>query len=391
VEIPYDSVLVRYGEIALKGPIVRRSFEERLCANISDCLENAGIEHGIERRRGRILLKTPESKEASKSLSKVFGIVSTSPAITTGSSVEDILASSLDLARCRILTGTKFAVDTNRGDKSFSLTSQEINSRVGEAIRVETGARVDLDSPEVKIGIDIREKTYIFDQIIPGPGGLPLGTAGRIISLFSGGIDSPVGAYLMMKRGCESHLLYMDNSPYVEEGTTVRAIRVAEILQRYSSGFDMNLLVVPYGHVLKKIIDRCPRRLTCILCKRTMTRIAGAVARKEGCDAVMNGSSLAQVCSQTMTNLSLTLSVGDVPALMPLVGLDKEEIVNIARRIGTYEASSSRTMGCTAVPRYPKTSPTLKEIEDAESQLDIEELVAESLEGIRRMPLGRDR
>ncbi|MBU7004358.1 MAG: tRNA 4-thiouridine(8) synthase ThiI, partial [Theionarchaea archaeon] len=165
---PYDAVIVRYGEIALKGPVVRKSFEERLCSNISDCLENVGIAHRIERRRGRILLKTSEARQASVSLSKVFGIVSTSPAVTTGSSVEEILASSLDLARHRIQMGTKFAVQTNRGDKSFPLTSQEINSKIGEAIRIETGAKVDLDNPEVKLGIDIREDTYIFDETVPG-------------------------------------------------------------------------------------------------------------------------------------------------------------------------------------------------------------------------------
>lgn len=384
---PYDTVIVRYGEIALKGPSVRRSFEERLRGNISDCLNKDGIDHVVESMRGRILVRTSRAGDACRSISRVFGIVTVSPAISTSSCMEDIVESTLSLARSVVTPGKSFAVSTNRGDKSFPITSQEVSSRVGETVRVETGGRVDLGNPDVVLGVDVREETYIFRETLPGPGGLPLGTAGRVMSLFSGGIDSPVGAYLMMKRGCESHLLYMDNSPYADVATTERAVGVAQILSRYSCGFEMKLFVAPYGHVLRSIIENCPRRLTCTLCKRMMTRIAGAVAGMEGCDAVMNGSSLAQVCSQTMPNLALTLSVGSVPVLMPLLGFDKDEIISIARRIGTYDSSSTRTEGCTAVPRHPKINPTPGEIEKAELELEMEKLIAEAIGGIQRISL----
>ena len=386
----YDTVIVRYGEIALKGPAVRRFFEERLCENISDCLKKDGIDHAVGRMRGRILVSTPRAGDACESISRVFGVVTASPAITTSSRIEDILESTLALARPVVAPGTSFAVSTNRGDKSFPMTSQKVSSRIGEAIRVETGGHVDLGDPDVVIGVDVREDTYIFRETFPGPGGLPIGTAGRVMSLFSGGIDSPVGSYLMMKRGCESHLLYMDNHPYADAATTERAVEVARALSRYSCGFEMKLFAAPYGEVLRSIIDKCPRRLTCTLCKRMMTRIAGAMACREGCDAVMNGSSLAQVCSQTMSNLALTLSVGSVPVLMPLLGFDKEEIISMARKIGTYEASSTRTEGCTAVPRHPKINPTPREIEEAEAGLEIEKLIADTIRGIQRISLSPD-
>lgn len=383
----FDCVLVRYGEIFLKGPTVRREFELRLASNISDCLDRAGIDHTLSRTRGRMIIKTSIPKEACTAISKVFGVVSVSPAVTIESNLQAIGRSVLRLATGKIDVDTSFAIDTNRGNKSFPKTSQDVNTEIGEMVRMETGGRVDLGNPSVTIGIDIRERTYIFDEIISGPLGLPLGTAGRTLSLFSGGIDSPVATYMMMKRGCEQVLLYLDNTPFTGADSMQRAIEVAKVLNSYSYGSRMKFLMVPHGHSLSSFIKKCPHGLTCTLCKRMMTRVAEEVARIEGCSAIINGSSLAQVCSQTMTNLALTISATSMPVLMPLVGFDKEETIKIAKNIGTYKESSSPVTPCSAVPRWPRTRPGQRDIESAESKVDIQNLLKCSIDGIKEIDL----
>ena len=383
----YDSVLVRYGELSLKGPLVRRKFELRLAANIGDCLKRAEVDHVISRTRGRIVVGTSQPMRASELVSKVFGVVSASPTVSVPPKIEAIKEAALQLAKQRIVQHTFFRVDTNRGDKSFPMSSQQVNVEVGEEIRRETGGKVNLESPSITIGIDVRHKAFIFDQVLKGPGGLPLGTAGKAISLFSGGIDSPVATYLIMKRGCEVVLLHFDNAPFCPARSRDRTVKVARVLASYACGSRMKLLVAPLGHCLSSFIDDCPRGLTCTLCKRMMTRIAERVANLQGCTAIVSGSSLAQVCSQTMQNLALTVSASCIPVLMPLVGFDKEEIVDIAERIGTYGESTGVAVTCTATPRYPRTAPTRKEIEEAEAGLDIELMVKRSLDRIEEVEL----
>jgi len=324
---------------------------------------------------------------ASELVSKVFGVVSASPTVSVPPKIEAIKEAALQLAKQRIVQHTFFRVDTNRGDKSFPMSSQQVNVEVGEEIRRETGGKVNLESPSITIGIDVRHKAFIFDQVLKGPGGLPLGTAGKAISLFSGGIDSPVATYLIMKRGCEVVLLHFDNAPFCPARSRDRTVKVARVLASYACGSRMKLLIAPLGHCLSSFIDDCPRGLTCTLCKRMMTRIAERVANLQGCTAIVSGSSLAQVCSQTMQNLALTVSASCIPVLMPLVGFDKEEIVDIAERIGTYGESTGVAVTCTATPRYPRTAPTRKEIEEAEAGLDIELMVKRSLDRIEEVEL----
>jgi len=382
-----DYVLVRYGELSLKGPVVRREFESILMRNISDCLDREGIEHEVSRVRGRILIKTARSREASAAISKVFGVVSSSPALSVRSELGEIREAVRHLAAERIGRETTFAIDTNRANKSFPLTSQEVNEELGDVVREERGGKVDLKNPSVTIGIDIRDRTYVFDERFRGPGGLPLGTSGRTISLLSGGIDSPVAAYLMMKRGCEQVLLYFDNDPFVGIDSRNRAVRVARILNSYACGATLKLLVAPHGHSLKAFVENCPRGLTCTLCKRMMVRVAGEVARREGCQAIVMGSSLSQVCSQTMENMVLTSSASSIPVLMPLIGTDKEDVIATAKRIGTYEESTRRVEPCGAVPRRPRTRPDLAEVQEAEENINVEGLVRESLEGLEVIDL----
>ncbi len=387
MDVGYDCVLVRYGELSLKGPMVRKKFELRLAQNIGDCLRRANLDHEISISRGRLIIGTSHAVVASELVSRVFGVVSASPAITVPTELDAVKNAALRLARERVTAHTPFRVETNRADKSFPLTSQQLNAEVGERIRRETGGMVDLENPAVTIGIDIRHRTFIYDRVLRGPGGLPLGTSGRAISLFSGGIDSPVATYLIMKRGCEVVLLHFDNAPFSPAASRERTVRAARIVAGYGCGSRMKLLIAPLGHCLSSFIERSPRGLTCILCKRMMTRIAGRLAEVHGCQAIVSGSSLAQVCSQTMENLTLTLSASPIPVLMPLVGLDKEEITGIAKRIGTYDESTSIPVACTATPRHPRTAPTREEVEEAESKLEIETMVRRSIQGIESVDL----
>ncbi len=384
----YDCALVRYGELSLKGPGVRRKFELRLIQNISACLDDAGLSHEISRIRGRLIVKSSNPEFVCRTLSKVFGIVSCSPAVCVGLDAEAMAQAAVDLSRATMKEGGTFAIETNRGNKAFPLTSQEVNHFVGERVRIATKGRVDLRSPETTIGIDIRDSAYVFQATIKGPGGLPMGTGGRTISLFSGGIDSPVATYLVMKRGCEMILLYCDNTPFCAEDSMDRMMGVAKVLSSYASGFPLRVIVSPMGECLSTLVKVCPRNLTCTMCKRMMTRIAAALAEINRCSAIVTGSSLAQVCSQTLANLALTLTVSKIPVLTPLVGFDKEEIVVLARRIGTYERSIASVAPCRAAPTHPLTHPSLEEVEEAESRVDVQGLVDQAVKGSWELDLG---
>jgi len=382
-----DVVLVRYGEIFLKGPQVREGLESLLASQISRCLERVGITHKVKRMRGRMVVKTPDPRGACEAVRNIFGIVSVSPSFTVEKALADIAACAVEIARASIAEGETFAIDANRADKTFPLTSQDINSTVGESVRVATDATVDLGDPDLTIGIDIRDDAYLYIEVVDGPGGLPLGTSGRGLCLFSGGIDSPVACYLMMKRGCEQELLYFDNQPFADSTTLDRAVSVARRLRAHSCSSHIKMLVAPHGHSLEDITRQAPRGLTCTLCKRMMVRVADAVASERGLDVIINGSSLSQVCSQTMPNLKLTILASRTPVLMPLISFDKEEIVAISRRIGTFDASIAPATECSAVPDQPRTKPTLAEVIDAESKIDVNGLVGTTLDGIREIEL----
>ncbi len=381
----YDGLLIRYGELSLKGAPVRRSFEKRLVHNISACLSRKGVDFRIRSPRGRIVVETEDVEGVRDAVERVFGIVSYSPYLQVRKDLESIKEAAAELASRRISPGVSFAVRCTRADKSFPVMSQDVNAIVGSEIQRRTGGSVNLTSPQITIGIDIRDRAYLFDRTFLGQGGLPLGTAGKVLSLLSGGIDSAVATFMMMRRGCETVLVYMDNSPFGTEGMRKRAIEVANVLGRYCCGSKMELLIVPHGHSLLSFIKRCPRGLTCTLCKRMMVRVAEALAGLEDCEAIVNGSSLGQVASQTLRNLALTVSATKYPVLLPLIGFDKEEIIHTAKAIGTYEPSIAAVGSCTAVPSKPRTAPTLKEVLDAEESVDLESLVKKSLDGIQRI------
>ncbi|AEH24572.1 tRNA uracil 4-sulfurtransferase ThiI [Pyrococcus yayanosii] len=324
-------IIVRYGEIAIKRG-KRKEFEKKLVENILAALKRKGIGGRVKLVRGRILVDAPD--DATDVIAKVPGVVSVSPAREMEyEEVPKYLKEAL-----KGLNPKSFKVDTQRLDKGFLKTSLEVNREIGAFVVKEFGWKVDLENPELTIGIEIiNGKAYVFFEKIKGVGGLPVGTQGKVIALLSGGIDSPVAAFLMLKRGAEVITLHFD------QGTNARRVveRTVEILSEYSPK-DIELIVENHFEILKpyvKVLSDINRReWTCVFCKVAMLRRAAEIAKEEGAFGIVTGDSLGQVASQTLANLYLETMSVRFPIYRPLIGFDKEEIVAIAKKIGTYQA-----------------------------------------------------
>ncbi|WP_457754245.1 tRNA uracil 4-sulfurtransferase ThiI [Thermococcus sp.] len=324
-------ILVRYGEIAVKRGR-RREFERKLMENILAALRRKGIEAKAELIRGRILVDAPD--EAAKIIAKVPGVVSVSPAREMSyEEVPNYLREAL-----KGLNPKSFKVETQRLDKTFLKTSVEVNREIGAFIVKEFGWKVDLENPELTIGIEIiKKKAYVFFEKIKGVGGLPVSTQGKVVALLSGGIDSPVAAFLMMKRGAEIIAIHFD------QGKNARKVveKTVNILNDYSPR-EIELIIENHFEVLKPYVVTLNRlnmrEWTCVVCKIAMLRRAAEIAKERGALGIVTGDSLGQVASQTLTNLYFETMSVRFPIHRPLLGMDKEEIIRIAREIGTYQA-----------------------------------------------------
>ncbi len=371
-----DSVLVRYGEIALKDAWTRKSWERTLASNIVFYLKEAGIDHQLSLERGRIFVLAPDPRAAAI-IADVFGVVSTSPVWTCEPDLETIerVASQIAVGR----RPESFAIRSRRGGGEISST--EIAIEVGAAVQERTGAKVDLTDPELEIFVEAREKkVLVFTDVVRGVGGLPLGTQPRMLALISGGIDSPVAAWMMMRRGCPVSLLYFDAQPYVD--ALPQAKKSAEALGRWTSGRKMNFIRVPMGEGLSEIKEAEPRA-TCLLCRRLMYRIARLVMEEEGACGVVTGYSLGQVASQTPANIMAEQSGIDLPIYHPLIAMDKSEIVDLARKIGTYRATADAG-SCSAAPKKPMTRAKSEEIRAMEAELGLAETASKLFAGRER-------
>ena len=379
----YNLIIARYGEVGLKSQKVRSRFERKLVKNIK-----ASIDCDVDRNQGRIYIFPQIFDDAIKSLNRVFGIVSYSPAISTYTDFEDIdktLGEYVEnLISENILDeNTKFAIRCRRvGDHDFS--SQEMAAYCGGVVRKRILAPVDLTNPDLTIFVEVRgEDTFIYHEKIPGPGGLPLGTQGKVVCLVSSGIDSPVATYLMMKRGCEVIALYCDNDPFTSKKALNNYNKLIDQLQKYAAGVPIKKCVVKYGDYLQKARDDAPEKMTCILCKSGMYKIAEKLANKMGALAIVDGSSVGQVASQTLNNILTTRYGVDMPVLSPLIGLDKTEITKIAEQIGTFEISKIDDGGCSAVPRYPETKSDLERFMDASESMNQDEEIIKAFKTIK--------
>ncbi|MFA6673248.1 MAG: tRNA uracil 4-sulfurtransferase ThiI [Methanoculleus sp.] len=354
--------LVRYSEVFLKSEPVRREWERALVRGIERALP--GVK--ARRERGRIWLAGDVDPEV---LRKIFGIVSFS--LCDVVPLDDLPAGLLTFCEGHgIGDAATFALRIRRIGK-HPFTSRDLAERLGDLIRSEyPHIRVDLDHPEREIFIEVRDGTcYLFDRKIPAAGGIPPGVEGTLVALVSGGIDSPVAAYLMMKRGCRIVPLYVGLEGYLNETNFARAKATVEALRRYQP--DIELLVVRDGYLARArrtLEERGEERYTCLLCKRRMYRIAAEVARQVGAKGFVTGESMGQVASQTLDNLAVLTDAAAIPVYRPLIAFDKEDVVRLARDIGTFDASIAPAGGCGAVPARPSTAAaveTVRALEEA--------------------------
>jgi thiamine biosynthesis protein ThiI len=359
-----DLWLVRYGEIFLKSDYVRRQWEKALVENIRELLPGCRVRS----ERGRIWVGGPVDTEK---LRRVFGIVSFSPVVRC--TLENLGGTLLSLCRDRGFRDLRtFAIRMRRvGTHPF--TSREKAVELGNLVRHEfPDLEVDLDHPDIELHVEIREEDcYLFTEVIQGAGGLPLGVEGSLVALVSGGIDSPVAAWMMMKRGCRIIPVFVALETFLDDDATARAEKVVGVLRLYQPG--IRLRVIPDSFLAcakEQLIRNRQEKYTCLICKRRMYRVAEAVAREEGARGIVTGESLGQVASQTLANLLVLDDAATMPVYRPLIGLDKEEITRVAREIGTFGSSTAQVKGCQAVPRKPSTSAALEKIREIEADLD---------------------
>lgn len=393
--IKFHWVIVRLGgEIGIKGNWTRRFYERQLIRNIRNALKSSEIPfEKIVHEYGRVYVKTENAVEASHVLNRVFGVSSVSPAVSTSSQLENIVAKSLELADKMLREGNCFAVRCHRVG-AHPYTSTDVNREVGKQILTTFEARkikVDLKKPERIIGIEVRgDNAYVFSDTLKGVGGMPLGTQPKVVCLLSGGIDSPVACWLMMKRGCPIIPVYFDNSPFTNEATTQKAMSTARKLFEWATGFPQRLHIIPHGQNLSVFQEKCSKRLTCLLCKRMMYRIAERIAEKEKAEGIVTGESIGEQASQTLQNLRvLNEATQKYPVYRPLLGFDKTETEDLAKKIGTFEISIKKAKGCTAAPNKPATKAKIEEVWMAEGELDIEEMVKSSLANSKIIDLSK--
>ncbi|MEM2234699.1 MAG: tRNA uracil 4-sulfurtransferase ThiI [Desulfurococcaceae archaeon] len=369
-------LLIRYGEVAIKGRTTRSFMERRLVDNLSDALNKNAITYGkAVRVPGRIIIGSFSSEEdalnASEHVARVMGVVSVSPSVIARfTDVEDIVEKSIEFFRNRV-RGNSFAVCVNRiGVHEF--TSLDLEKVVGQRIKDSTGLKVDLEKPDYTAYIEVRGKyIYLYDKVIGGPGGLPIGSEGVVLSLFSGGIDSPVATWYAMRRGCRTDMVLF-NLGGEEQVRSV--LKVAGVLvKKWAYGYEPRLHVVDLRALVPRILLSSPEGYVVIVVRRLMMKLASILAEKIGAKALVTGENLGQVASQTLDNLYVISNASKLPVLRPLVGFDKDEIVKLAKRIGTYDYSIEVKEYCPVGTRRVTTKAVLSKVIEIEKEVGISE------------------
>jgi len=380
----YNKMLLRFGEVGLKGKN-RAFFIRALAANVRRALNSQGLDYRISTPYGRIFVDLPPDCNLDKvvpALERVFGLVSFSPVVQTDLNMEAIGAAALN----ELLADGKpetFRVAARRSLKSFALNSMEINRELGGFLLDSCpGLKVDLHKPQRVVNVEVRQDgAYVFSRVFPGSGGLPVGVTGKGALLLSGGIDSPVAGWLAMKRGISLEALYFDTPPFTSPRALAKVEKLAKILANWAP---VNLHVVNFTSVQRSLMENVPEDLTITIMRRFMFRVAEKLARRWGALALITGESVGQVASQTLESMLTINSVVSLPVLRPVVALDKVEIMDMSRKIGTYDTSIEPFQDCCAlfVSPHPKTRPTLAQADAAEANLDIEHLVVEAMSTI---------
>ena len=327
---------------------------------------------------------------AYEAMKHVFGVVGLSRAKACEKTKEAMLETAKSYLGDQLSRARTFKVESKRADKTFPMTSIALSQWVGgELDDLYPNLTVDVHNPELTVHLEVRDyAAFVHADPEPGAGGLPVGTSGRALSMLSGGIDSPVASWMMAKRGVALEMIHFYSYPYTSPEAKQKVLDLAQLLTPWTGRLTVH--VVPFTRIQEELRRSCPEDYFTLLMRRFMMRIAEGVAHRTGCHAIVTGESLGQVASQTMDAMAVTGAVTDLPVFRPLVGMDKEEVVRLSRKIGTFETSILPYEDCCTVftPRHPRTRPRLEDVETIEAPLDIDGLVKEALEGIERVQLG---
>ena len=384
-----EIILLKLGEVVLKG-LNRRSFEDKLMSNIRRRLQHCGKFQVVSRQSTIYVEPAGEGcdmEEAYALCKRVFGVIAVTRARPCPKDKDAMVSCAKSYLGDQLAKAKTFKVETKRSDKHFSMNSMEISQYVGGALHdAYPHLKVDVHDPELCVHVEVREKAaYVHGPSEPGAGGLPIGMGGKAVSLLSGGIDSPVASWMIAKRGVQLELVHFFSPPYTSQQAKEKVIALARELTPWCGR--MTLSIIPFTEIQEEVRRACPEDHFTLIMRRFMMRLAERVARRTGCKALVTGECLGQVASQTMDALTVSDDACAMPVLRPVIGMDKEEIVRLSRKIGTFDTSILPYEDCCTVftPRHPRTHPVLEEVVQYEAALDIEGLIQRAMEGVERV------
>lgn len=382
-----EIILIKLGEITLKG-LNRRTFEDILKKNIKNNLRDLGafkISSAQSTLYVEPLSDNVDLDEVSARIEKIFGIVAFSRACVCDKDMEDIVSKGLEYLSEELEEASTFKVEAKRSDKKFPLKSPEICAYAGEKILEKfPHLTVDVHNPDIIVTVEVRDfAAYVRGSVIRGAGGIPVGTGGNAAILISGGIDSPVAAWMMAKRGIKLTAIHFASPPYTSERAEQKVVKLLKKVSLYSGR--MTMYTVPFTEIQEVIQSSCPEELFTIIMRRMMMKISSRIARDNDCTALITGESLGQVASQTIHALACTDEAADMLVFRPLIGMDKEEIITISRKIDTFETSIEPYEDCCTVftPKHPRTRPVLKYIKQAEEKADFDAMIEKALSNLK--------
>lgn len=387
-----EIILIKVGEIVLKG-LNKRAFEDVLLKNLRKRLYKAG-NFEIKIAQSTISVSPKDNSAdielASEIVGKTFGIATYSRACKADKDIDDIQQKAVEYLEEALEDAKTFKVEARRSDKKFPMTSPQISAQVGGYILEKfPHLKVDVKNPEITVTVEVRDFcAYVRGGVLKGAGGIPVGTGGKAAILISGGIDSPVAAYMMAKRGVELTAVHFASPPYTSQRAEEKVHRLLEIVSQYSGR--MTMYTVPFTEIQEQIRDKCPEELFTIIMRRLMMEISERIAIDNDCAALITGESLGQVASQTIHAIYCTDIACNMPVFRPLIGMDKDEIVALSRKIGTFETSIEPYEDCCTVftPKHPRTRPVLKYVEKAQNELNCNEMIEKALANLKITQIG---
>ena len=363
-----------------------------LATNVRKALARAGMDHPVRQERSQIRVDLPDGSDTSpalSALSRVYGIARIAPALRTGLAYDEIIGGVRDIIRAEWNGAKTFRVSASRSDKRYPLTSGDLNRQIGTLVQEETGAAVKLRGADIDLRVDVRERgAFVYVESVPGAGGLPVGSSGHVMALLSGGIDSPVAAARMFRRGCTVDFVHFHSFPLVDGSSRDKARDLVRMLDE--SQFGSRLHLVPFADAQRQIVAAVNPAYRVVAYRRFMVRVAEEMAKRVGALALATGESIGQVASQTVENIASIDAVATMPVLRPLIGMDKQEIVTEARRLGTFDISILPDEDCCSlfVPKHPVLKSSTREAERMEAALDVDELVKMSADAAQTVVFG---